>query len=468
MALRISRRSFLKTTALAGGLLAGAGLARGPIVLAADARKDKLKVAVIGCGGRGQSHLGAALGEEIVALCDVDSKTLDNSRKWMTDPKTLEKHKLQSVATDKIKTYDDFRKMYDAVGKSLDAVFVATPDHNHAAAAMRAIKMGKHVYVEKPLTHDLWEARALAEAAREHKVVTQMGNQGHCGEGYRRLVEYIQAGAIGTVTETHTWCDNSICPCGGSGGRPEAKPVPAGVNWEAWIGTAPWRDYHDNLHPFKWRAWWDFGSGLLGDWACHLIDGVPWSLNLRHAASVEVLESTDGGKEMFPAWNVVRWDFPAEGSRAAVKAFWYDGKKDGKGNRPALADELEKKYNRKLGGKGSLYVGDKGIMYTGAYGGGVSFLPAERQKEIPEPAKSLPRNGESFDEFLKACKGECKSTSNFPDAAGPLTEMILLGILAMRAGPGQKVLWDGPGLKCTNVPALNQYVKRQYRKGWEV
>ena len=464
--MRSSRRRFLKTVAVAG--TAGVGLARGPVILAEGAPASRLRTAVIGCGGRGRSHLGTAIGERLVALCDVDDKRLQTAMKFITDPKTLKRHKLSAVDAGSVKQYTDFRKMLDEMHKNIDVVFVATPDHNHAAAVMRAIKYGKHVYCEKPLTHDIWEARALAEAAREHKVVTQMGNQGHCGEGYRRLVEYIQSGAIGTVTETHTWCDNSICPCVGTAGRPPTKPVPAGLHWEEWLGTAPYRDYHDNLHPARWRGWWDFGSGLLGDWACHLIDGVPWSLNLRHATSVEAVESTDGGQEMFPAWNCICWQFPARGAQPPVTAYWWDGKKGGKGNRPPLADELEKKHGRKLGGKGSLYIGNKGIMYTGAYGGGTSFLPAERKKEVPEPEKTLPRNGSIFSEFIQACKGGATTTSNFPDSAGPLTEMILLGILAMRAGPGKKLLWDGPNLKCTNVPAVNRYVKRDYRKGWEV
>jgi predicted dehydrogenase len=467
MASRLTRRDFFKVGAAAG---AGAalGLARGPTILAAGAGNQKLRCAVIGCGGRGGSHLGAAMSEHVVALADIDEKTLAGTMKRFSDPKIVEKYKLSALNTAAIKTYSDFRKLFDEMGKSLDAVFVATPDHNHAAAAMRAIKLGKHVYCEKPLTHDIWEARALGEAARQHKVQTQMGNQGHCGEGYRRLVEYVRAGAIGTIKEIHTWCDNSICACGGTGGRPPTKPVPAGVHWEEWIGTAPFREYHDNLHPAKWRGWWDFGSGLLGDWGCHMADGAHWVLDYRMPTSIEVVKSAEGGTEMFPAINTIKYNFPAVGKQPAVTYYWWDGVVGGKPHRPSVADELEQKYNRKLGGKGSLYIGDKGIMYTGAYGGGTSFLPPERQKEIPDPPKTLPRNGDIFAEFIQACKGGAPTTSNFTHSGGPLTELLLLGILGMRAGEGKRIEWNAANLKCTNIPELNQYVKRQYRAGWEV
>ena len=468
MASGLTRRSLLKKTALLAGVAAGTQFARGPIVLAEGASNQKLRCAVIGCGGRGGSHVGAALRERIVALVDVDEKKLAGALKNVTDPKNLEKYQLKAADASAIKTFTDFRKMFDEMAKEIDAVFVATPDHNHAAAAMRAIKLGKHVYCEKPLTHDIWEARALGEAAKQHKVMTQMGNQGHCGDGYRRLVEYIRAGAIGTIKEMHTWCDNSICPCGGTAGRPPTKPVPEGLHWEEWLGTAPFREYHDNLHPARWRGWWDFGSGLLGDWGCHMADGAHWVLDYRMPTGIEVVKSADGGAEMFPAVNTIKYNFPAAGGRPAVTYYWWDGMVGGKAHRPQMADELEAKHNRKLGGKGTLYVGDKGIMYTGAYGGGTCFLPDELKAKVPEPEKTLPRNGDIFGEFLAACKGGPKPTSNFTDAGGPLTELLLLGILGMRAGQGATLEWDAANLKCTNKPELNKYVKREYRKGWEM
>jgi predicted dehydrogenase len=468
MAGGLTRRDFFRKSAVVAGAAAGLSLVRGPIILAADASRQNLRCAVIGCGGRGQSHLAAAGTEQVVALANVDEGHMAKALQFLGDPKNVEKHKLAPQNTAAIKTYADFRNLFDEMGKNIDAVFVATPDHNHTAAAMRAIRLGKHVYCEKPLTHDIWEARALGEAAKQYKVQTQMGNQGHCGDGYRRLVEYVRAGAIGTVKEIHTWCDNSICPCGGTAGRPATKPVPAGLHWEEWIGTAPFRNYHDNLHPARWRGWWDFGSGLLGDWGCHMADGAHWILDYRMPTSIEVVKSAEGGTEMFPAINTIKYNFPAVANQAAVTYYWWDGVVSGKPHRPPVADELEKTHNRKLGGKGSLYIGDKGVMYTGAYGGGTSFLPAERQKEIPDPPKTLPRNGEIFEEFIKACKGGAPTTSNFTDSGGPLTELLLLGILGMRAGQGKKIEWDAANLKCTNIPELNQYVKRQYRKGWEV
>ena len=259
----VDRRSFL-----AGSAAVAAGLLGVPSILSARAPSGKLRMAVIGCGNQGGGNPGLAAREQLVALVDVDQKYIDRALKGV------------AAKAKQPKVYYDYRKMFDELGKQLDAVLIATPDHHHAPAAIRAIERGLHVFVEKPMTYCLYEARRVTEAARKHKVATQMGNQGHSGEGYRLLCEYIWAGAIGNVTETHSLMERSF---GGSGGRPPSKPVPKGLHWDEWLGPAEYRDYHDGLHTFSWRNWCDFGTGTLGDMGCHVLDGVFWALKVGAA-----------------------------------------------------------------------------------------------------------------------------------------------------------------------------------------
>jgi predicted dehydrogenase len=350
--------------------------------------------------------------------------------------------------------------MFDECAKDIDAVLIATPDHHHAPAAIRAIQLGKHVFVEKPMTWCLYEARKLTEEARKNKVATQMGNQGHSGEGYRRLCEYIWAGAIGDVTETHSLMSRNF---GGSGGRPAGKMVPQGVHWDEWLGPASARDYHDGLHPFSWRSWCEFGTGTLGDMGCHVLDGVHWALKLAEAKrfTIECMAQKGGSKEMFPQSNHLRWEFPARGDMPAVKINSYDHEW------PQLVKDLAKKFGEKFDG-GTLYVGTKGVMFTGTYGENPRILPKEKHAEFPKPAQKIPRSkhGNKGD-FLAACKGGDPASSNF-DASGPFTEFVLTGVLASRAGVGKKIEWDVEKLLCTNLSEVNQWVKRNYRKGWEV
>ena len=264
----MSRRSLLRKAAALAGAAAGARLARGPLIWAGEAPSSKLGIVVIGAGGRGtSSHLPVAAGERLVAIVDVDEKSIAKAMKFLAD-------KYPTLKTSGVKTYFDYRKMFDEAAKDLDAVSVATPNHHHCLPAMIAMKLGKGAFVEKPMSHSIHEARAMAEAARKCKVPTQMGNQGHCAEGYRRLCE---SGAIGKVTEVHCWSDRAN---GGTGGRPPSKPVPPGMHWEEWIGPSPYRDYHADLHPHEWHGWWDFGNGSLGNMACHVMDGAVWALKL--------------------------------------------------------------------------------------------------------------------------------------------------------------------------------------------
>jgi hypothetical protein len=382
-----------------------------------------------------------------------------------------------------VKFFDDYRVLFDKMAKEIDAVSVATPNHHHALPAMIAMKLGKGAYVEKPLTHYISEARELARIAAETKVATQMGNQGHSGEGYRRLCEFIWDGAIGNVTEVYHWSDRAN---GGVGDRPPTLPVPPGMNWDNWIGPAPFRDYHAKLHPHEWHGWYDFGNGSLGNMACHVMDGAHWALKLGHPTTIECESILGGGPERYPLGTRIRWDFDARGAMPPVKLWWYDGltklpkvKEVAPGdpeqdtvdkkaqNWPPIVVELAAKYNFKFDSSGSVYIGDKGILYTGTYGGGITFLPEERMKEYVKPEKLIPRiKGTHHGNFFDACRGGEPACSNFAVAA-PFAEMTLLGCIAIRAGAGNKVEWDGPGMRCTNRPELNQYLKPEYRKGWE-
>lgn len=474
MTSHFTRRQWLGRAA---GAAAGACAAGRLTILAGEAPSNKLGAAVIGSGGQGGASIRAALGERLIALVDVDEGRLAAAAKNFEQ---------RSKGATKPKTFFDFRKMLDECHKDLDVVFVATPDHTHASATMAAIRLGKHCFCEKPLTHDIAEARAIAQAASKHKVMTQMGNQGHSGEGYRRLCEYIWAGAIGNVLETHTWIGMVN---GGTGGRPPAKPVPPGLHWDQWLGPAAWRDYHDGVHPGAWRGWWSFGGGSLADWGCHQSDGVFWALKLAEAPSctIECLEMHGGSDERFPIGTRLRLDFPARGAMPPVKVFWYDGQvkntdperkdKDGRmlatvPNAPPMAAELEKKhgcsFDRGFGGGGTLYIGDKGIMYTHNYGGGPRIIPEEQHKAFPVPPATIPRvKGGHFGDFLRACREGTPSSADF-SYSGPLTEFVLLGQLAMKAGVGVKLEWDAAKVQVANLPELNRWVSRERRKGWEL
>ena len=371
---------------------------------------SRLAVAVIGCGGRGEASLAAAAEETLVAIADVDDARLAAAATKVSRPGV------------RPKPFFDYRRMFDALHKDIDAVFIATPDHHHAPASMAAMQLGKHVFCEKPLCHDIHQARTLAAAARRYKVITQMGNQGHCGEGYRRLCEYLWAGAIGEVVETHSW--NGFVN-GGAGGRPPARPVPPGLHWDEWLGPAPYRDYHPGLHPAYWRYYWDFGTGALGDWGCHNLDGVFWGLQPGYPASVECLHKTGGSEEKYPQGSIIRWEVPARGKMPALKVHWYDGMrtntdpnvKDEQGkmaamvpNPPPLAAELEKKYNRQFdrsfNGGGTFYVGTKGIMATGNYGNGPADRAGGGAAGIPaSPAEHPADQGNSFRPFHPMLQG---------------------------------------------------------------
>jgi len=474
-----SRRSFLKRAALATSALSAQQIISSPNILHAANAGNKVRCVLVGNGVRGSEHLRVATGEHIVALVDPDDTKHAGFKKILSG---------KGRDTSKIETFSDYRRMFDKLHKQIDAVFVATPNHHHAPVSMIAMQLGKNVYCEKPLCHDIAEARKLRDMAHKYKVATQMGNQGHCDEGYRRLCEFVWAGVIGNITEAHCWCDRLN---GGVGPRPPTQPVPAGMHWDEWIGPAPYRDFHTDLHPHEWHGWYDFGNGALGNLACHVMDGAFWSLKLGHPDSVELEALTGGTDERCPVGSRIRWDCPARGDLPPVKVYWYDGyqgnepqaaestaktkgKKTSKGGHgphylPPLLAELQAKYpEEKFESNASLYVGDKGILYTGCYGGDMHVLPKEKMKEIAKPPKSLPRPKHIFEDFLSAVRDGRTNTAASFEYGAQLTEFAILGNLAQHAGKGNKVEWNGAEMKVTNLPDLNRFVTREYRPGWKI
>ena len=464
----VTRRAFLRRASLATAAASAVQLFPLPNILHAAEKGNKLRCAVIGCGGRGMSHVSTAIGENLMAIADVDEKRHATVRKAMQE---------KAGNGEALATFTDYRRLFDELGKQIDAVFIAAPNHHHAPPSMIAMQLGIGVYCEKPLCHDIAEARRLAEMARRCKSPTQMGNQGHCGEGYRRLCEYVWAGTIGPIRETHSWTDRAN---GGAGPRPPAQPVPAGLHWDEWIGPAPYRGFHKDLHPHEWHGWYDFGNGSLGNMGCHVLDGVYWALKLEHPLSIEAESVFGGSDERYPIGTRIRWDFPARGDLPAVKTYWYDGRqssektKRGSKNKggdrylpPLLAKLKQEHPDEKFDSNGTLYVGEKGILYTGTYGGGTRIV-GKAKGDVSEPPKSLPRPGSIAGDFLRACREGKKDTAAGFDYSSRLTEFTLLGNLAQHAGQGKIVLWDGPQMKVTNLAELNAWIDRPYRKGWQV
>ncbi|MFC1530287.1 Gfo/Idh/MocA family protein [Gemmatimonadota bacterium] len=403
---------------------------------------DVLNIGIIGVGGRGSANRNGVRSENIVALCDVDDTKVAAGLEQSPNAKT----------------YRDFRVMLERE-PGLDAVMVSTPDHCHTVAAVTAMRLGKHVYVEKPLTHSISEARLMAETARRYGVATQMGNQGHSRETARQINEWILDGAIGDVREVHTWTNRPIWPQGI--GRPEeTPPVPSTLAWDLWLGPAPERPYHPRTyHPFNWRGWWDFGTGALGDMACHIIDFPFWALDLGHPVSVEA-SCAQKTRETYPVGSIVRFEFPARGSKPPVTLTWWDG-----GLMPPRPEELEP--GRIMGTRdgGGLFIGDKGKLMFGCYSDGATLIPQTAMDSYTQPAPSIPRSVGHHAEWIEACKGGAPAASSF-DFAGPLTEMILLGCLALRMD--RKLEWDGENMVVTNEPEANRFVTREYRAGWEL
>ena len=452
----LSRRHFIKYTTLA---TAAFGVA--PAFLRGQNLNSLVNVAVIGAGGKGSSDTDetAKVGGNIFALCDVDSNTL-NSR---------------SAKYPKAKLFRDYRKMLDEIGKSVDAVIVATPDHHHAPASIMAMKMGKHCFCQKPLTHSVFEARTMRDVAKSKKLATQMGNQGSAGTGLRRAVEVIQAGVIGKPQQLHVWSNRPIWPQGQD--RPEGSdPVPDNLDWDLWLGAAPFRPFKAKAyHPFAWRGWQDFGTGALGDMACHTVNMPFRALKLGYPTEIEA-ESTGINKETYPLSSKIRFQFPKREGLPPLTFWWYDGKPDAKETfRPHadLTQDIVAKQG-KLPGSGCLIIGDKGRIFSPDDYGSQFFIrmndekelkPSKEHEALTSIAESIPRSPGHYQEWIDAIKGGRPAYSNF-DIAAYLTEIILLGCVALRVG--KKLEWDGPKMKAKNAPEAAQYVKRQYREGWKL
>lgn len=433
MQYRSNRRDFLKRTAATG---AGLWLAGRSARAHGGSPNEKLNIGVIGVGGRGEANLKSVAVENIVALCDVDEAILAKA----------------AAAFPRAEKYSDVRRLIEA--KGLDAVVISTPDHCHASAASMALRAGLHVYCEKPLTRTIDEARVLARlSARQPRLATQMGTQGHSMDGTRRFVELVRSGAIGPIREVHAWTDRPIWPQGLE--RPAETPaIPAGLHWDLWLGPAPDRPYHPAYLPFKWRGWWGFGTGALGDMACHLLDAGYWALGLEHPVSIEA-EGPPVSTESAPVWSVIRWAFPARGALPPVRLTWYDG-----GRRPP-AELFEAEP---IAANGTLFVGDRGKIYSrDPYSASFVLLPKARFAAFEPPAPSIPNAPEHHEEWIRACKTGSPTGSHFRYAAS-LTETVLLGNLAYRAG--RKLEWDAQAMRVTNVPDANALLWPEYRKGW--
>jgi predicted dehydrogenase len=428
----LNRRDFLRTTGV------GAAAISGGVWTSVSAAEDKsanakLNIACVGTANRAAADVSGVKHENIVAICDIDSNYLDRAAKQFPDARK----------------YADYRELIDKEGDKIDAVVVATADHNHAPATMRAIRAGKHVYCEKPLTHTVEEARLVAEAAKKHGVATQMGTQIHAENNYRRVVEIVQSGALGDVTDVHVWVGKGW----GGGERPEkGQDPPATLSWDLWLGPAPERPYvPGRYHPAQWRRWWDFGQGTLGDMACHYMDLPFWALKLRRPVTCEA-EGPEVHAETCPLGLIVRYQFPERDGLSATKLTWYDGNK--------IPREVA---GQRVPGAGVMFVGTEGKMFADY--GSHRLFPQEKFADYKPPAQTIPNSIGHYNEWIKACKDGSPTTCNF-DYSGALTESVLLGNVAFRTG--EKLDWDAKNLKATNSSSADQYIRKQYRKGWEL
>ena len=441
-----NRRDFLKTSAAAG---AGLWVVGSGSNLLARSANDVVNVACVGVGGQGGSNLNnisrvkidGKSAVNIVALCDIDDKRLADAAKPFAG----------------VATYNDYRKMLDEKHAGIDAVVVSTPDHTHAVAAVAAMKLGKGVYCEKPMAHSIHEARVMTETAAQTRVATQMGNQGQSNEGTRRIVEIIRAGGIGAVKEVHAWTNRPIWPQGMES-PPTPTECPPTIHWDEWIGPAAMRPHSDAYYHFKWRGWWDFGTGALGDMACHILNAPFWALDLKYPTSVEAQgepHSAQGG----PKAETIVYEFPARGEMPPVKVTWYDGGR--KPPKDLLPDGV------KLSSGGALLVGEKGMLYSpDDYGAKHILLPKEDFKDYKAPEPTLKRSPGHHKDFIEAVKDPSRPACSDFSYSGPLTEMVLLGVVAFRAN--RKIEWDGPNFKVTNGSDADPYLRPEFREGWSL
>jgi len=437
MARHVTRRTFLRTVTLTGSGL----------VILSDARSvrgtpanSRLNIAGIGVGGRGAADIGGVAGENIVALCDVDETQAAT---------TFAKFPAA-------RRYQDFRRMLDDLHSQIDAVVIGTPDHTHAPAAVMAMKLGKHCYCEKPLTHSVYEARVMAEVARAKKLATQMGTQIHAGTNYRRVVELVQTGAIGPIGAVHVWlgADFKGPPTPTSRSQPEPPTelvvVPPTLDWDLWLGPAAYRPYSPRYAPNAWRFWWNFANGQLGDFFCHYCDLAFWALDLRHPTTVEAEGPVH--PESAAQWTIARQEYPARGALPPVTLTWYNGG----GYPPFLKDRNIPTWNSAV-----LFLGSKGMLIADY--NKHQLLPQEQFVEFPRPEPFLPDSVGHHQEWIAACKTGGPTTCNF-DYSGALTEAALLCNVALRTG--EKLTWDPQNLRAVNCPQADTFLRREYRRGW--
>ncbi len=507
----ISRRYFFYGSLLAGAIPSG-GFGSVPSLskLGYKSPNEKLNVASVGAGGKAASDIQAcAETENIVALCDVDEKRAAKVYgQFSSAPK-----------------YKDFRVMFDKENANIDAVIVTIPDHMHTAVGLAAMERGKHVYIQKPLAHTVWECRELAKAAQKYKVASQMGNQGYSNEGTRQCAEMIWSGVIGDVTEVHAWTNRPAWPQGIKE-APPTSPVPGTLDWDLWLGIAKERPYSEDYLPFSWRGFFDFGSGALGDMACHILGAPNMALRLGSPTTVECISQEDRGDLYFPSKSVVRFDFPARDNMPPVKIFWYDAMREDQPTFPgAPKDEIlgdlprsrrgtsmssmkpkerqiqggvfteeffdpkdtpapprrnnqatqpQDEHARKeaqwmklinTGTNGSLFKGEKGMITTGTYGEWTRLIPVEKMRDYEFPPEFLPRSPGHYRDWIRACKGGVPACSSF-DVSAPFTEWIALGAIATRLNC--RLEWDSEKMRVTNNPEANELLKPVVRKGWHL
>ena len=402
---------------------------------------EKLAIAGIGVGGQGGGVLNDLKSENIVALCDVD---------WSKAAGTFK-------AFPNAERFKDYRVMLEK-RKDIEAVMIATPDHMHAPITLAALRAGKHVYVEKPMAHSIEEARVMARVAKKTGLVTQMGNNGHAGEGLRLTREWIHAGAIGAVREVHGWSDRAGKWWKQPAERPaDTPPVPPDLDWNLWLGAAPERPYHSAYHPFAWRGWFDFGTGALGDMAVHNLDPAFYALDLGAPIAAEC-QSSPLPKESYPAWQILTLEFAAKGNRPKLKVFWYDG-----GKMPSKPEHVGDEID--LADNGICFIGDQGTMVCGGWSGAPQLFPAKRRAEFPLPAKTIPRSPGHRLEWIQACKARKPEEAKAGFAySGPFTEALLVGNLATRLQ--KRIEWDAVAMRAKNAPEAAALIRKRYRKGF--
>ncbi len=463
----LSRRKFLGTAASAA-----AGLTLVPRHVLGGAKfvspSEKINLAIIGCGGQGQSNVHALFRQadvQIIAVADpIETQDLhafyyksQAGRLPLRDQ--IQKNYAAKTPNCKVADYEDFRVMLEK-DKAIDAILCATPDHQHAYVCVTAMRQGKHVYCEKPLTHNVWEARQVTKVAKETGVATQLGNQGHSGDHIRTTCEMIWAGVIGDIREVHAWTNASRWNRTHLGGRPPEQPVPKGTNWDLWLGPRETRPYSPAYTPVTWRDFWDFGTAPIGDFFCHNFDPAFWALELREPLSIEAHGAGGVDSYMAPVGGLYTYRFGSRGKMPPVTFTWYEG-----GLMPPRPEGLEEDDQLGANGNGILFVGDKGLLTCPGWAGRPTLLPGARDAEYKRPAKTLPRSKGHHRDWLDACKGGKPASANFEYGAG-LTEVGLLGLVAMRLK--KKMYWDAKAMKATNAPEADRFLKETYRPGWEV